>query len=161
MVLTMPPGRKYAGIVVRADGGGPVEGAELHLANSWGRRTVAATTGPGGRFHIARGPAEGEWFDLWVTAPGLAARRVEVSPKDSENMRIELSRAGRLRGRVTDADGVPVAGVELSTGDDMGPPAPACGRTDAEGRFDLAGVLPGDGWVRMTLDGYPEYAEYF
>jgi hypothetical protein len=159
--LTMPPGRTFAGIVVRANDGAPVENAKLLFGDSWGRWTVAATTGSNGRFCIARGPDEGDRCRLWVTAPGLAATEVRVGPGNADDLRIELREAGRLRGRITDTDGKPVAGVRVSTVENTGHPARTRGRTDADGRFELAGVLPGADWLKLRRDGYPEDAAQF
>jgi len=83
-----------------------------------------------------------------VRAEGYGLRELSVSRlgADRRSLRIELSEGGSLRGRVIDYRGDPVAGVELlvtaADGTELGRP-----RTDAQGRWALAGVPAGDVWV--------------
>ena len=61
-------------------------------------------------------------------------------------------RPGRLRRRVVGSDGRPIVGAEVfNRGDAPGPVATA---TDSQGRFRLAGMLPGTRFVCVRKEGY-------
>jgi len=49
-----------------------------------------------------------------VWAPGLAQRRCEVDPGEGELVELRLERPAELRGRLSAADGTPIAGAALS-----------------------------------------------
>ena len=64
-----------------------------------------------------------------------------------ELMHIEPAR-GRLRGRVTNQEGAPIAGATVQVGD--GPSA----TTNGDGNYEIEGVLAGERTVRVLKDGY-------
>jgi len=82
-------------------------------------------------------------------APGYVSRALPVDVPAAERPReitlrdveLELERGGSVAGRVTDADGDPVAGADVTT-------SSAHTRTDARGDYHLDGVAPGRVTVR-------------
>jgi hypothetical protein len=86
-----------------------------------------------------------------VRAEGYGARELSVARMgaDRRAIRVELSAGGGLRGRVIDYRGDPVAGVEVVVSDRDGTELGRA-RTDARGRWALAGAPAGD--VRVTVE---------
>lgn len=99
--------------------GQPVGGAEV-----WGvvyrQRVGKTTTGADGRFRL--GPIkEDRPVDVWAEAPGLARQRVEglhvFGGRDREIGTVTLLPGTRLRGRVVDSKGRPIAGSRIQIED--------------------------------------------
>ena len=116
-------------------------------------------TGPDGRFRLAHVPLERRTMVL--DAPGRVSRLEFVlltTPGDARELgEMPLAEGARLRGRVVDAGGVPVAGAEVFVGE-----APAwgfaalvaVGPTDAAGRFAATGIAEPRG-ARVAVRGTP------
>ena len=128
---------------------------------------IAATTGPDGRFTLA-GIGRERLADLFVSGPGVAAAEVYAMTRGGPEVRVTKTRLnlkdlvyhrahfvhalapGRaIAGVVRDKDtGEPIAGVKIdgAVGDDRQRTLPQRGveaTTDAEGRYQLAGLIPG------------------
>jgi len=141
-----------AGEVVDARTREPVAGARAALAEpvdllcrlappppSRSRRGVADD---GGRFEL---PAPGDApFWLLVHHPRYLPELLEVRP-GLRQVTVALQRPGTIRGRLLDADGLPLAGVRLRG---FCPSAVdvAETRTGADGAFRLEGLRPGE-WM--------------
>ncbi|HEY6320431.1 MAG TPA: carboxypeptidase-like regulatory domain-containing protein [Thermoanaerobaculia bacterium] len=103
-----------------------------------------AETDAQGRFTIGIS-SQGGW-SLTVRAPGFAqaSRKIEGVPDPLSDPPLELimEREAALGGVIATADGAPVAGVriELSQG---GGKAPASAESDGDGRYRIAGLVPG------------------
>jgi RNA polymerase sigma factor (sigma-70 family) len=77
---------------------------------------------------------------------------LKVTCESDETLTAKLGPTGAVKGRMLDLDGQPLAGVEMSESyaDEVGrelirhmrPPKPAV-KTDADGRFQIDGVVPG------------------
>lgn len=102
-------------------------------------------------------------WPLWVGAPGFAAawREVEVVADAPSEVTVVLARGGTVRGRIMDASGAPLVGIEVKRFPDLpaphqqigmgikmlgGPPLWAQGatRTDADGRYAMQHVMVGN-----------------
>jgi uncharacterized GH25 family protein len=136
-----------SGRVVADDDGKPVAGAWVYGGGQSGgaQLTISrTTTDSDGRFRLAISPSRGGWF---ATAPGFAPATSQ-SDSSSGDIEIRLVRAGKIVGRVTSgADAKPVAGIwvtSLSTGGREMPSLEPPAVTDAEGRYEIAEVVPGD-----------------
>jgi len=102
--IPLKKGRRLRGIVVRKENGQPVPSARVIMEN--GLPTVADAMG---RFEF---DAVGiERNGLLVIGPGFADRVLESVPEPDETreVRIEMSRGYRVRGKVTDKEGAPVS----------------------------------------------------
>ena len=118
---------------VRDLGGVPVPGAKVTItlqAPDWGEEgesetAVILTDGEGG-YELERA-AEGRRVDIRVEAPGFVAARTMArgapleEREDRAELPIILAPGGSLQGRVTDAEGVPVAGarIEVASADSL------------------------------------------
>lgn len=159
--LTLDPvlkrGAEVAGRVVDA-GGRPLAGAELWIGHQHGYDRLDARAGVDGRFvfdGVPEGPqritAEHEGH-----APATLTFRVPEGARNVPDLIVELGAGRSVRGVVRDAQGVPLEGIGLSAqrGRDY---VNSHGRTDADGRFELRNLPPGDlrisayalGWVRF------------
>lgn len=100
--------------------------------------------------------------DLRLVPESLAAHKSERrTPRAGEHMLLDLPLAsgGTLAGRVVDESGAAVAGAELEVSTEpvmmgFGGFEVRDGESDAEGRFTLAHVMPGDLIVQATSDGH-------
>jgi protocatechuate 3,4-dioxygenase beta subunit len=171
--LVLVKGRRVLGRVVE-EAGRPVAGARIVF-----KKGEPVFTGGSGEFTIPD-PSTGV-HDLRVYRPGFAPLilpSVEVAEKD---LRIDLGtltlrKAIVLDGRVIDPEGKPVAGAKIVAGtlfrhmtdrlfthEEMkGMAEPGAAVTDAEGRFRIGEILPGErfnlyvkrsGYVGATLGG--------
>ena len=79
---------------------------------------------------------------MYAIASGYASRRIRVRLKtgDTQNVTIELSPGSKLAGTVTDPNSQAVQGAKVRIGGLTYSGAPAV--TDAEGRFEIAGLNP-------------------
>ena len=170
--LRLRAGIRVLGLVVD-EGGRPVPDASVWLSERWtsAHGGVVAVTDVEGRFTL-----EGLDRDQVLAArcAGFAPAplaRVRGGPGDEVAVRLRLgSRGGMLAGRVVDASGAAVADAWLQAGVEVpeegtpardgvpvfGAPPQRC-RTDAAGRFLLAGVALGDVPVAIRAAGYAPY----
>jgi len=108
--------------------------------NEEGRYTLPELL-PGG--YVVRASKEGyasRTADITVTAGGVASLNFELS-------RNEPAR-GRLRGRITNAEGAGIAGATVQVLE--GPSVV----TNAEGNYEMDGVTAGERSVRISREGY-------
>lgn len=148
--LVARSGAVLAGVVEGPDGR-PVAQAGV-FALEEGRQRAEVQSDDQGAFRIEGLPPgtyrvysrRGE--ELTGTAPALALAEDAVQ----EGLRITLRAPARLRGRVLDPSGQPVADLELvARGRDT--PVRRQARTDAEGRFEMAPFY--DGGYQVSADG--------
>lgn len=136
--------------VVTLDGK-PVEQYSIELSGPTQREKQVVH--PQGRFALDRlDPGK---YELFVRAEaGAGEAKVELGEARRASVKIELERAGTLRGRVVgDKDGEPMAGLRIlastegriDAGAGMGMLTGQGPQTDREGRFELFGVAPGKG----------------
>lgn len=151
---------ELTGRVVDAEGR-PVAGVEIWRPTEGAEDHVAAVSGPDGLFTI---PAGGV-YPLGACPPGWLP---DESPSQGSNepgvFEIRLRPATRIAGRVVDAQGEPVAGVQVEARlagktigcavySPPGCPGPAdhrLGDTDADGRFVFESLEPGWYEVRSS-----------
>jgi hypothetical protein len=159
---------KWAGRVVGDDDGTAVEGAEVtSMGVGPGRQVVLcrATTDTGGGFDVLLPP--GRAARLFARAQGFAPLVVSVrSVLSAQPLELRLHRGGTVTGRVTrDTDGAPVAGLTVTVspvprrGEDLPARAPPA-MTDADGRYSVSGVSPGEAMVVATGAGYVTPGEH-
>ena len=105
--------------VVRAKGlGTPIVGAEVFLRMGGfppsPHKAIYAVTGPEGTFRLEALPAAK--LNLHVTHPEFSSaviQGVSPSPGEGTGVEVELSGGGAVAGRVLDAAGQPIAGVDV------------------------------------------------
>lgn len=162
--LTLEPAYPVAGRVTDAATGAPIAGATVALWTFAERDTV--TTGPDGRFLHPRFPARAPAQQIQARAAGhgstvrylrigadgswklSAATAGEASVKGTGTPWLELALVPelRVRGRVVDAEGSPIAGARLAAeGFFQAMPSVAArdateATSAADGRFELAGL---------------------
>ena len=129
-------------IRVLDDAGAPIEAASVDLDQS----QVGTST--------AEGTVEMVWNRsatvLEVSAPGHVSKTVTISERPEAVMDVVL-KARILRGRVVDAEGIPVEAALVVAG-------PASGTTDTEGKISLRGAEPGTvdvsrpAWIPTSFD---------
>jgi hypothetical protein len=120
---------------------------------------LGANAGPDGRFRIAAvGPGA---YTLAVTARGFASARAEVDVKERtpqvELGDVVLETGLSIRGRVSTRTGAPVAEATVSctqSRNDFFTGWPTETRSEPDGRFTLAGLLPGVCEVFASAPGY-------
>ena len=142
----MPDGGSIVG-VVRDDRGRPVAGAALANQGRSSNQVREAKTGADGRFRLDNLFEGSMGKDVLVRAKGHAPKRVKVEPGPREKpaeVAIDMEPGHRIRGRVVDDRGRPVAGatVDFAHGSNAFSDG---GRmdTDAEGRFAFDALPPG------------------
>ncbi len=171
--IALAPAAGIEGLVVDA-GGRPLAGARLTANPDEGigmfsRRTLAALAAPAAAFSSVAGrfrlPAlsPGQPYRLAVQLAGFAPAELEVAalaPAELRSgLRLVLSPGRRGVGRVVDAAGRPVAGARLRllrTRQDRPWERPQDWRavTGADGRFEMAGLLPGRYDLRAGAAGF-------
>jgi protocatechuate 3,4-dioxygenase beta subunit len=143
-------------VVVNDDAGHPVQGAKVTARGSAGiLLTVAGTTGDDGAVELS-GLPKNAVISLAVTAKGFIASRDDRLELDASPFVVRLSRGAAISGKVRDADGLPVAGAEVSLAsetaetDDARRPE----STDDQGAFELDGVADGAWRVTASAPGF-------
>jgi len=157
----------------------PIEGAEIHLGvpqNTMPNQLaffdpqglgLRALSGRDGRFELS-GLMPGVGYELAVLAPGHAPGVVGFGPlevgAEKPDLRIVLETGRRGVGRVVGADGEPIAGAEvrivrlpekgmrartITPADE-----PIGAETDAEGRFFVTGLAPGEVELHARAPGH-------
>ncbi|MDB5320273.1 MAG: hypothetical protein JWN40_1904 [Phycisphaerales bacterium] len=145
----------------------PINGVTIQLEkqgakpNTW-ETAASAISNANGRFEVEKIPAG--HYRLTVSAAGYAPRMLgyeEIKNGTAQKRVIELSTAAKLTGTITDpADGHPIAGATISTGNNMGIdgrgyPAPnrVEVKTDDKGQFTLIDVPTGFAQIWATTEG--------
>ena len=171
--LVVPRGFSVDGTVVDS-AGAPIEGAEIWLSDSWSsnRGSVRARTDERGQFGFDH--LTGTRF-VGVSARGFASsnlRQVTSTTYEVIPLRFELVTGGTggLRGEVLDHASQPIVGAEILVGPIdpnrrvrgadgswvLGPPSRSA-VSDAEGRFEVDRVAPGERLIRVRADGFGLY----
>lgn len=128
------------------DQGRPVSGAKVE--GRWPGPNIEGVSRGDGTF-VLDGFAPWTEFRVQVETPGLVAERTkhyDVGETDLEGLVVQLYRAGRVRGRLVDADGRALQGidVELTRHSNSGNLSMLGATTDARGRFAMDRLLPGE-----------------
>lgn len=168
--LVLEPGAQVSGQVVDG-GGGPIEGATVHLlpagpgagdASARFRVPIlsAEPTEAGGEFLIS-GIEPGS-YEVAATAddylpaslPGL-----ELGPRERRGgIVLRLQTGAVLEGTVVDEEGRPLPQVALfvdPTASALSTLAAAGAATDASGRYRLGGLAAGEATLHLMVDGFP------
>ncbi len=154
--VVMHGGLTLYGVVV-GEAGEPIAGAMVAARGERGLDPRRSVTGADGSYRI--GPLSAD-ADLEVSAPGVgsAMRRIEIDPATGrapstreENFTLVQADA-ELRGRVSDAGGLAVAGATVRV---VSGGSAARAVTDGGGSFHLAGVVGGRHRVRIEHPDYP------
>jgi hypothetical protein len=165
VAIQLTPGQTRSGSVVDSDGK-PVSGATvggLRQSSPMGQYreqqsaefTVQTLDGSQRRFLIGRHERR------------KLAGACTVTAREQGPIVLKLERWGALRGRLVDADRKPLAGVQIEiagyideqnqpliAGDSVPSPGPVV--TDADGRFDVEGFVPGQiASLMLSKSGYP------
>ncbi len=149
--LSLPEPASLAGAVLDARGA-PLAGIELRLTRLSGP-AEAPLEGPpplrcvtdGRGAYLVEGLGAGLWrVEVRQPGAGADAEVLRVVPGAAVVARdLLLAAGGALEGEVRDALGRPIDGAEVALTPLLGPGAPAVGRTDAQGRYLLEGLLAG------------------
>lgn len=152
MDFTLEPAVSLSGVVVDEEGT-PVAEASLQLVSGDGEQVQGtesyAVSGEDGRFMLDA-PEAGTWT-LSTEDERFLPEKKQV-PLPSENLRWVLRRGARVDGRVTDADGTPLSGVNISVwkhGEEW--TYHRSGATDEQGRFTVSGMEAGSYRVDASL----------
>jgi hypothetical protein len=153
--------------------GRPVSGGSVRLEfPHTGDRPVAGEADDRGAFEV-RLSLSGDHgtADLVATGPTHVPVRVTIAVRPGETSHVGdlvLAAGGAAHGRVVDEDGRPIAGAWVTEGWPRVPPesqrrrvgprtfsdAGEIARTDADGRFRLAGIRPGPRRLYAGTDGH-------
>lgn len=130
----LTPGGGVRGVLRWERSGEPVAGVELELSGDGGRETT--TTSEAGEYVFAGVRPGSHWLATrWTELPVLGAVRVEVAPGPPATRDVWVSLGTTLFGRVTSADGEPLAGAVVQCGS-------LVATTSAKGEYRLAGIPP-------------------
>ena len=161
-----------AGAVIRGDvfdmgTGKPLPNAEVRVEiyktpqNTY-EKAASATSNNDGRFEVANVPPG--HCRVIASATGYAARMIgyeEFKDGAARKFAIELSKAAKLSGIVTDPDGKPLAGVTVRVNNTMGIdgrgytlPDALQTQSDDKGQYTLAGLPTGYGQVWAYSKGW-------
>ncbi len=153
-------GQKVTGTVYDS-AGAPLAGVAVRLGASGGdprgsRESSMGETGADGSFSI-EGVAPGA-YSAWAVGPGVPASRysksIEVKAgEDLRDLALTLETGGGVQGSVLDERGRPVAGARISTHGDHGHHGAGDAHANAEGRFQLSGLLPGAWRLSVSREG--------
>ncbi|MCX4390863.1 carboxypeptidase regulatory-like domain-containing protein [Micromonospora peucetia] len=117
--------------------GAPLAGAEVRVVEAG----LTTRTGADGTFRLGM---PGGTYTVQVSALGFVRHEATVTVKTGETLTLPVAMVpvprGSISGTVTDTDGTAIAGARLVAS------GPTAGEaiTDADGRYTLAGLIPGD-----------------
>ena len=147
-----PDGGSVEGVVTDS-AGRPIAGANLTNTGNSSDHVRRATTDAAGRFRIDKLYEGSSGCQLVARAKGSCAQVVSATPRKDgapAQVSIKLERGHRIRGRVVDTDGRPIADAYVTyAGGDQFDSLGGRVTTDAEGRFALD-ALPAD--CRFDID---------
>lgn len=157
-VAVWPQDVSFSGSVVQDHSGEPVAGAVLRLRASGAAQLAAELESDGaGRFQV-EGLKPGD-YDLALSKKGYldASIRVTLSPAASE-LSLRMVRCGAIAGRVTSADGTPIADAMVFAVPSGGPLSTdwafrqngGNATTNARGEYRLFSLPPGSYRLLMT-----------
>jgi protocatechuate 3,4-dioxygenase beta subunit len=146
---------RVAGIVVNSVTGAPLPRVQIHLriepdAQSWGTMTA-----PDGRFAITGMPPGA--YSLTIERAGFSVppdlpEEMTLGDGSAGNLHFALVPDGSISGRVTDAAGQPAEDVELLAEPDFDSADSPRAVTDANGKFRIGGLAPG----QYRLRAFPQ-----
>ena len=154
VVLLLKLGLPFAGQILDAESGGPVQGALLLLTSD--TQALQATSGPEGRFELNL--PSGANGRLEVLARGYARKKIWLDTQQG-SIRLFLEVGQILRGSVHDSSGQPARDVTVRTlarrriGSDALTIVLAESRTDALGQFSLGPTA--DDQVELEAESDP------
>ncbi len=145
VIVRVAAGAQISGVVVDGSGA-PLGDATVSVGNR------SETTDASGHFVVAG--LEPASYDVAATTArlGVASRSVEVARQAHVELRLVLE-ASSLAGIVVDERGTPIEDASV-TAKSSDPHGFTFARTDEHGRFDLAGLPPGDYEVVAEHDTY-------
>lgn len=126
--------------VVVDETGAPVARATV-MAMEASESRSATETSADGAFELKQLDA-GSTYDLHASAKGKAPAKLERVASGAKGVRLALAVGLSASGRLLGTDGKPIANTSIVLTTDASP-ARAFGKTDAEGRFTVTGLLPG------------------
>ncbi len=166
--FVLQPAARISGRVVSSEGRAPVPGARVSAQRRRGYpgdAPGAVTTDDGGAFLI--GSLAPGTYVLTARKEGLLGnldQPIALGATDAvDDLELVVSATLTMRGRVTSTAGTPVEGARISLaaldepGRALGPPA--LGFADEEGRYVVAGFLPGNHRFTVSASGYGSQAE--
>ncbi|HEX6812725.1 MAG TPA: sigma-70 family RNA polymerase sigma factor, partial [Planctomycetota bacterium] len=123
------------------------------------RSEVALTSDERGRFQCDEVPAGERYVGASLPGFAMALARVQTSPAAPATIALVLRTGVTLSGRVTNSEGAPVPDVEVAahhrritvgfrTDTDVGRSM----RTDADGRYRIAAIMPGEFTARVMVE---------
>jgi len=151
--IVLERGHTLKGLVVNADGSGPVAGARIEFSNdrlppALGQKRdwsgsgfnshpfeIVATTGADGKFAVHDLPAY--TYRMRVTAPGFGWGQPTARVPGDGELRVELRKQASINGRVVFEDGTPAASVLLRAHPPKSNATAGQATTDADGRFEM------------------------
>jgi carboxypeptidase family protein len=163
-VITLEPGSSVAGRVVD-ESGAPLRGAGVgaRFYQEGRRLTVGAESDGEGRFLLS-GLSDGD-AEIQVEARGFFPKTLGAVRPGSQDLRVVLSRPGRIIGRAIDARGgapIPIFSIDLAAQGEDGRVRGERWRTeetrtdfdDPEGRFEVMGLRPQRYTLVVKAQGY-------
>jgi hypothetical protein len=106
---------------------------------------LGALTSSGGAIVFA---APLEPIGVLLAASGIAPYYAVIDPREADEFHFKMLAESRVRGVVT-RDGQPVAGQQIYMVNGAAPLSATLRKTDAQGRFDIAGRVPGRHDIRV------------
>jgi beta-lactamase regulating signal transducer with metallopeptidase domain/protocatechuate 3,4-dioxygenase beta subunit len=155
-----PHGGTVRGVVTDKDGK-PIAGAAVRNDGRSSRDFRTATTDANGKFTVDNVFEGSVGYEVILKAQDFAPQRVAFKPGTREEpgeVAVALAPGHRVRGRVVDAAGKPIAGVRIASSDGNrggGFNFGQTGTTDAAGRFAFDS-LPTDAPFDFSKMGYSE-----
>lgn len=116
------------------------------------RRSISGQTDSSGAF-VLLGAEPGATYDLCTSVLGLVQGRAKGVAGGAADVRLRCERGLKVRGRVTDRDGAPVAKVHLAFANEALESYSSC-VTAADGTFEAGGLVEGE--HRVRFESFPK-----